>query len=189
MAGFNLSDYEPVEARLARAHAAQGDLRVITDLVHYDDKLVIVKASVYKSGDDLEHGRVWACDYAQEAIGSTNITKTSWLETCATSAIGRALANAGFSPKGNRPSREEMQKAQRPAAKSGGRPAPTQAEARKQDDPSPAVKSALEQIKSLVPTLDDATKAEFVEQFGGTPKQIKDPIAAAAWLTTKTEPF
>ncbi len=188
MAGFNLQDYEPVEARLARAHAAQADLRVITELVHYDDKLVIVKAAVYKTGDDLEHGRVWACDYAQEAIGSTNITRTSWLETCATSAIGRALANAGFSPKGNRPSREEMAKAQRAEPKSGGRPAPV-SEARKQDGPPPAVKSALDQIKALVPTLDDATKAEFVEQFGGTPKQIKDPIGAAAWLAQKTEPF
>jgi len=188
MAGFNLQDYEPVEARLARAHTAQADLRVITELVHYDDKLVIVKASVYKTGDDLEHGRVWACDYAQEAIGSSNITRTSWLETCATSAIGRALANAGFSPKGNRPSREEMAKAQRQELKSGGRPAPV-SEARKQDGPPPGVKSALDQIKALVPTLDDATKAEFVEQFGGTPKQIKDPIAAAAWLASKTEPF
>ncbi len=189
MAGFNLQDYEPVEARLARAHAAQADLRVITELVHYDDKLVIVKAAVYKTGDDLEHGRVWACDYAQEAIGSSNITRTSWLETCATSAIGRALANAGFSPKGNRPSREEMAKAQRAEPKPAGRPAPKRSEAREQDGPSPAHRSAFEQIKQLVPTLDDATKAEFVEQFGGTPKDIADPIAAAAWLATKVEPF
>lgn len=189
MAGFNMADYEPVDARLHRAHAAQNDLRVITELITHDDKTVICKATVYKSGDDLEHGRPWATGYAQESIGSSNITRTSWLEVCETSAIGRALANAGYAPKGARASREEMQQASRPAAKVGGRPATGQAEARKQDGPSPAVASALEQIKQLVPTLDDATKAEFVEQFGGTPKQIKDPIAAAAWLNTKVEPF
>jgi hypothetical protein len=32
------------------------------------------------------------------------------LENCETSAIGRALANAGYAPKGKRPSREEMSK-------------------------------------------------------------------------------
>ena len=32
------------------------------------------------------------------------------MENCETSAIGRALANAGYAPKGKRPSREEMSK-------------------------------------------------------------------------------
>jgi hypothetical protein len=190
MAGFNMADYEPVEVRLARAHADRDDLRIVTDIVMHDDKAVIVKATIYKTGDDLEHARPWATGYAQESIGSSNITRTSWLEVCETSAIGRALANAGYAPKGARASREEMSKATRQAAGQGrGRPAAGQSEARESDGPSPAIKSALEQIKQLVPTLDDQTKAEFVEQFGGTPKQIKDPIAAAAWLHARTEPF
>ncbi len=33
------------------------------------------------------------------------------MENCETSAIGRALANAGYAPKGKRPSREEMSEA------------------------------------------------------------------------------
>ena len=136
MAGFNLSDYEPVEERLHRAHQANPDLRVITELVAHDDKNVIVKASVFKTGDDLEHARPWATGYAQEAIGSTNITRTSWLEVCETSAIGRALANAGYAPKGARASREEMQKASRPAGKVGGRPGTGKTEARTQDGPT-----------------------------------------------------
>ena len=189
MVGFNMADYEPVEERLARAHADQPDLRVLTELVTHDDKTVIVKATVFKTGDDLEHARPWATGYAQESIGSSNITRTSWLEVCETSAIGRALANAGYAPKGARPSREEIQKATRPAGKVGGRPGAGKSEARTQDGPSPAIRSALEQIKRLVPTLDDSTKAEFVAEFGGTPKDIKDPIAAAAWLATKVEPF
>jgi hypothetical protein len=36
------------------------------------------------------------------------------LENCETSAIGRALANAGFAAKGKRPSREEMAKVEKP---------------------------------------------------------------------------
>ena len=188
MAGFNMADYEPVETRLARAHADRDDLRIITELVMHDDKAVIYKATIYKSGDDLEHARPWATGWAQESIGSSNITRTSWLEVCETSAIGRALANAGYAPKGARASREEMGKAQR-ATKVEGRPAPQKSEARKQDGPPSAIKSALEQIKQLVPTLDEATKAEFVETFGGTPKDIKDPIAAVAWLAEKVEPF
>ena len=187
MAGFNIQDYEPVEARLHRAHATQDDLRVITELVHYDDKLVIVKASVYKNGDDLEHGRVWACDYAQEAIGSSNITRTSWLETCATSAIGRALANAGFSPKGARASREEMQKAQRPAAKVGGRPASGQAEAQAQGDPSPDPRIGA--VVAMVKELDAETRASFKREFGSKPSEIKDLSAAIDWLYKQVEPF
>lgn len=190
MAGFNMADYEPVEDRLHRAHADQTDLRVITELITHDDKTVIVRASVYKTGDDLEHNRPWATGWAQESIGSSNITRTSWLEVCETSAIGRALANAGYAPKGQRPSREEMQKVTRQSAgQSRGRPAHGEAEARQQGDPSPAIRSALAQIKQLVPQLDETTKAEFVETFGGTPKDIKDPQAAAAWLATKVEPF
>jgi hypothetical protein len=189
MPGFNMADYEPVEDRLHRAHDDQPDLRVLTELVAHDDKTVIVKATVFKTGDDLEHARPWATGYAQESIGSSNITRTSWLEVCETSAIGRALANAGYAPKGARASREEMQKAARPAAKTGSRPVAGKSEVRTQDGPSPAIRSALEQIKRLVPTLDDATKAEFVAEFGGTPKDIKDPIVAAAWLATKVEPF
>lgn len=189
MAGFNMADYEPVETRLARAHADRDDLRIITELVMHDEKAVIYKATIYKSGDDLEHNRPWATGWAQESIGSSNITRTSWLEVCETSAIGRALANAGYAPKGARASREEMGKAQRSEPKPAGRPAPKRSEARKQDDPSPAQRTALEQIKQLVPTLDDASKAEFVDLFGGTPKDIKDPVAAVAWLNTKTEPL
>lgn len=187
MAGFNMADYEPVEERLHRAHADQGDLRVITELVTHDDKTVIVKATVYKTGDDLEHARPWATGYAQESIGSSNITRTSWLEVCETSAIGRALANAGYAPKGARASREEMQKASRPAAKVGGRPGTGKSEARKQDGPS--VDQRIVEIIGLVKQLDDQSRADFKAEFGGKPSEIVDPATALAWLHAKVEPF
>jgi hypothetical protein len=184
MAGFNMADYEPVEARLARAHADRNDLRVITDIVMHDDKAVIVKATIYKSGDDLEHARPWATGYAQESIGSSNITRTSWLEVCETSAIGRALANAGYAPKGARASREEMQKASRQTTGTGrGRPAARQSEAAKQGDPT------LVQITELAKQLDEVSKAEFIDLHGAKPSEIKDPQAALKWLSERVEPF
>jgi hypothetical protein len=55
-------------------------------------------------------GVAWATGYAEETVTSRGVNQTSALENCETSAIGRALANAGYAPKGKRPSREEMSK-------------------------------------------------------------------------------
>jgi hypothetical protein len=115
--GFNLENYEPVAERLVRAHAQYPDLRVITDLVHAerDDSgkpiQYIVRAQIWV-GEVLK-----AQDYAEEMVGSSNVNKTSALENCSTSAIGRALADMGFQGSINgkpaRPSREEMEKVER----------------------------------------------------------------------------
>lgn len=53
--------------------------------------VVQVKATIK---DDS--GRVVATGFAEEIRGSTNILKTSALETCETSAVGRALAFLGY---------------------------------------------------------------------------------------------
>lgn len=110
MANFNLEDYEPVEERLSRLYEAHPDARVLTDIVTPLDSLekVVVKASIYLNGDEQPK----ATGYAMEEAGKGYVNKTSHLENCETSAIGRALANMGMH--GNkRPSREEMAKAQR----------------------------------------------------------------------------
>jgi hypothetical protein len=67
----------------------------------------IVKAYLFKNAED---GVAWATGYAEETVTSRGVNQTSALENCETSAIGRALANAGYAPKGKRPSREEMTK-------------------------------------------------------------------------------
>jgi len=120
MASFNLDNYEPVADRLARAHADHKDLRVITDLVAVErgeDKRplqYIVRAQIY-IGDVLK-----AQDYAEEMVGSSPVNRTSALENCTTSAIGRALADMGYqgnvNGKASRPSREEMEKVERAQA-------------------------------------------------------------------------
>jgi hypothetical protein len=56
-----------------------------------------------------------ATGYAEEVRGAGNVNRTSHVENCETSAIGRALANCGMagSDMTKRPSREEMAKVQR----------------------------------------------------------------------------
>ena len=114
---YNESDYEGVAVRLPRAHADHEDLRVIVTLlevVRDDNKRplqYICQAQIW-CGDVLK-----AQDVAEEIVGSSYVNKTSALENCATSAIGRALANMGYQGSVNgkpvRPSLEEMQKVQR----------------------------------------------------------------------------
>jgi hypothetical protein len=55
-------------------------------------------------------GVVVATGHAEEIRNMGNVNKTSSLENCETSSLGRALANGGYAAKGRRPSREEMQK-------------------------------------------------------------------------------
>ena len=72
-----------------------------------------MKASVFRgSGYDAPDGT----GYAFEVDGQGGMAnRTSALENCETSAIGRALANIGYSG-AKRPSQEEMRKTQEPPA-------------------------------------------------------------------------
>jgi hypothetical protein len=104
---FNLADYEPVEVRLEKFIKDYPSFRIATELEVVEASRYIVKAYLFKNAED---GVAWATGYAEETVTSRGVNQTSALENCETSAIGRALANAGYAPKGKRPSREEMTK-------------------------------------------------------------------------------
>lgn len=110
MANFNLDDYETVESRIKRFYSDHPDGAIHADLISdpADLKVVVVKAYVYV-GD-----RLVGTGLAFEKAGEGYVNKTSHLENCETSAIGRALANFNYSGD-KRPSREEMQKASQPS--------------------------------------------------------------------------
>jgi hypothetical protein len=104
---FNLADYETVEVRLEKFIKDYADFRISTELEVVEKDRYIVKAYLYKTANDSV---AWATGYAEEKITDRGVNSTSALENCETSAIGRALANAGYAAKGKRPSREEMTK-------------------------------------------------------------------------------
>lgn len=117
--GFNLDDYEPVAARLDRwlkamiegyAESRNDYPRVVTDMISQPGaEICVIRAELWL-GEMLI-----ATGYAEEVRGQGNVNRTSHVENCETSAIGRALANCGMagSDMTKRPSREEMTKVQR----------------------------------------------------------------------------
>ena len=120
--GFNFEDYEPVATRLARwLEQTEGQPRVITHLVHYQENRCVFRAELWVGDVLISTG------WAEETRGDGNVNRTSHLENCESSAVGRALANAGLagSDPSKRPSREEMAKVSRagggsPTASSSG---------------------------------------------------------------------
>ena len=117
--GFNLDDYEPVAARLDRwlenriggfMSSTNDYPRVLTRMVSEPGADICVIRAELWLGEMLI-----ATGYAEEVRGSGNVNRTSHVENCETSAIGRALANCGMagSDMSKRPSREEMSKVQR----------------------------------------------------------------------------
>ena len=107
---FIPADYEPVDSRIHRFWLEHPEGRIHTEIVLINETEIVIKASVYADRDDT---RPVSIDFAQETRNSTPVNKLSFVENCATSAIGRALATYAYSPKGKRPSKEEMEKVQR----------------------------------------------------------------------------
>jgi hypothetical protein len=104
---FNLADYETVEVRLEKFIKDYPDFRISTELEVCEKDRYIVKAYLFK---DSEQSTALSTGLAEEKVTDRGVNQTSALENCETSAIGRALANAGYAAKGKRPSREEMSK-------------------------------------------------------------------------------
>jgi len=64
---------------------------IATEFPVLDGEVAVCKATIAD-----ENGRVIATGHAHEERGSSNINKTSYVENCETSAVGRALALLGI---------------------------------------------------------------------------------------------
>lgn len=106
---FDLSQYETVESRLEKFWKEFPDGRVSTELEVCEAHRYVIKAYLYRTYLDQV---AYSTGFAEEKDTDRGVNATSALENCETSAIGRALANAGFAAKGKRPSQEEMKKVQ-----------------------------------------------------------------------------
>jgi hypothetical protein len=108
MAHFDLALYETVAQRLVRWWTEYPDGRIITSIHHYDGSTIIMRAECYNNDD-----RLIATGYAEEVFGNSPVNKTSFLENCETSAIGRAISNSRIGHTGERASSTEMEKVNR----------------------------------------------------------------------------
>ncbi len=88
-----LQNYETVAQRLERFWTDHPSGRVSTELVEGGSGYWVFKARIYAKADDANP---ISTGHAHEVIGASQINKTSALEVCETSAVGRALALAGY---------------------------------------------------------------------------------------------
>ena len=83
--------YHDVSQRIEAFRAFHPRHQIKTEMILNDGKMLVFKASIF----DPE-GKELATGHAEEVRGSTNVNKTSALENCETSAIGRCLAQMGL---------------------------------------------------------------------------------------------
>lgn len=99
-------DYAEVNQRIKAFRMVYPQGSIPTEIVSIDNGVVIMKASVL-----TDDGRLLATGTAYEKEDSNFINKTSYIENCETSAVGRALGMAGFGIDVSIASAEEVQNA------------------------------------------------------------------------------
>ena len=84
-------DYAEVNQRIKVFRMLDPNGSILTDIKKLEDGLVVIKATVL---DEEEH--VIGTGHAYEKESSSFINKTSYIENCETSAVGRALGMLGI---------------------------------------------------------------------------------------------
>jgi len=107
---FDPSRYASVAERIALFYKSHPTGRIQTELINRDSTSVTFKALVFRGEADTVPA---ATGWATEREGDGDINTVACLENTETSAIGRALANLGYTAAKERPSVEEMNKAAR----------------------------------------------------------------------------
>ena len=107
---FNPADYASVDERLPLFWKDCPRGRIITEIVVDDGTRIVMKASLFVTYEDYHPTTT---GYAEEIRGSSMVNKTSALENCETSAVGRALANYQYQGAKKRASLEEVVKVYR----------------------------------------------------------------------------
>ena len=126
---FNPADYAEVAERLPLFWKDCPRGRIVTEIIVDDGTRIVMKASLYA---DIADPVPTTTGFAEEIRGSSMVNKTSALENCETSAIGRALANYQYQGSNKRASLEEIVKVYR----QGGEVAPTSQTATNNDTPA-----------------------------------------------------
>lgn len=104
--GGKIGDYVEVNQRIKAFRQVYPTGTIKTDIVSLENGVVMMKTTVL---DD--NGKTLATGLAYEKESSSFINKTSFIENCETSAIGRALGFCGFGIDSSVASAEEVENA------------------------------------------------------------------------------
>ena len=157
---FDVGEYAPVADRITLFYARFPMGRITTRLIARTEHEITVQAYVFRS---VEEERPSATGLASERIGDGDVNTVACLENTETSAIGRALANLGLTASAQRPSREEMLKANRERALRVSEPSPR----RLTTHSAPAGSVALQQNADRV--MDALDLMAIAQRAGLTP--------------------
>ena len=99
-------EYAEVNQRIKAFRMCYPNGSISTEIIALDDGVVTMRATVCN-----EEGQILGTGTAQEKETSSFINKTSFIENCETSAVGRALGMCGFGIDTSVASAEEVQNA------------------------------------------------------------------------------
>lgn len=135
-------EYAEVNQRIKAFRSLLPNGSIETEIISVENGVVIMKAVVRN-----EEGNVIGIGHAYEKENSTFINKTSYIENCETSAVGRALGMCGFGIETSIASYEEVAN----AIKNQEEPKPTKARTvKKQSEGSADYRTMLiSKIKEL----------------------------------------
>ena len=107
---FSPDQYATVAERIELFYSRFPEGRINTELVTRESGEITFKALVYRTAAETLAA---ATGWASEREGDGDVNTVACLENTETSAVGRALANLGFTASTKRPSLEEMEKVAR----------------------------------------------------------------------------
>lgn len=164
--------YAEVPQRIKAFRCIQPNGAIVTEMMSNEGGVCIFKATVYD-----EEGRILGTGTAYEREGSTFINKTSYIENCETSAVGRALGMCGFGIDVAIASAEEVMNAianqDKPMGGKGGKV--SKSEAKKAPAPAPQTKTFdLQGTKLKICGI--TSYEEGIAIYKATPKEYQEEV-------------
>ena len=169
---FDPAEYAPVAERITLFYGQYPTGRILTRALRVTERIVLFRAAVYRSADDA---RPAATGWASERPGDGEINTVACVENTETSAIGRALANLGITAGRQRPSREELEKAQRARQRPRVAAASATAPPAATDD---AVLATRDDLADLEEVLSEAERRGYAEARAGEIRALLERASA-----------
>lgn len=137
--------------KFLRQEDALKNYSILTDFPMLDSDMCVCKCTIA-----TPEGKVIATGHAHEERGSSNINKTSYVENCETSAVGRALAMLGIGIDSSIASANEVSDA---IAKQNDSPAPKKAPAKSKPQAETEEVSIMDKAVNYIKGSSDKQKA------------------------------